>query len=246
MIRSFLAGINSTAAAGATLSGDVVVGAGDKIALRYDPNGGDRTVKDTFVHGAARGRVLENAGSANTLTLTDVNDNTIGRPLAAGESALYLGDGTTARQFMLQTSEVGRQFVMDPGIGGDYIKQVAVAQDVTVNTSGAATTITLSIPSGARVVGYAFNIPTAISGSDATGATLALTGGLTTSLATGLALTANTKSKGFLDENAAGVITSATTNASLTLTGGTPTNPSAGAVSLVVYYETIANLDDDI
>lgn len=174
--------------------------------------------------------------TGRTLTLTDP-----ALVIDAGESYLIIGDAGSYTAFGPLSSTVAE--VLDPGIGGELTTTFADSGVTSVNTGGSATTITLSIPSGAKVIGYAYNVTETITGSDATGSTLALTGGLTTSLATGLALAANTKSKGFLDANAASIITGGTTNASLTLTGGTPTNPSAGSVRLVAIYETIADLD---
>jgi hypothetical protein len=95
--RLLLAVGSSVNIAVATLTGNVTCTTKTPMILRLDPNGSDRTV--TLLTGAdAKGecKLVHNAGSANTITLSYGSGPTTLATLAAGQWALiYSADGTT-------------------------------------------------------------------------------------------------------------------------------------------------------
>ena len=143
-----------------------------------------------------------------------------------------------------------RALTQDPEIGGEIKRLCVDTGAVDLDTGDGTTTLTLSIPAGARIVAACANVTTAIAGVSASGVTIAiaLITGSTLTLGTLVSagdgnLAANTKFTTFIDPNTAGLITSATTNAEVTISGGGDNAPTSGAVRLLVWYESVAALD---
>lgn len=143
-----------------------------------------------------------------------------------------------------------RAFTQDPEIGAELKRLPADSGATALDNADGTTTLTLDIPSGARIIAWAANVTTAIADVSLAGVTvaIALTGG--SSLALGNLVTggdgnlaANTKNQGMIDPNQAGLVTTGTTQAEVTISGGVDNTPSAGAIRLVVWYETVAALD---
>lgn len=111
-----------------------------------------------------------------------------------------------------------------------------------VATGGAATTITLSIPSGEAVVAYAFAVTTTIADIDSTTGTLEFTGGSTANIGTVSTFTSGTVKDSILSGSNYPVVLTDVTNATFTLSGGADNTPSAGAIRLVVFTEAITSI----
>lgn len=132
--------------------------------------------------------------------------------------------------------------ITDPVLGG-YENVLAVAA-TSGTLSGTSGTITLNIPSGAILVGYTINNDQAITDDDGDDTyTAAFSGGSTIAINGGSAIAAaqNTKTKAFINVNAASAITNNTTDITLTPNG---TNFTAGEVRAVVFYMTLSDLPD--
>lgn len=112
----------------------------------------------------------------------------------------------------------------------------------TLNTGSAVTSISLGIPDGAVLVGWAALVSTAISGTDATTFTLAMTGGSTLTLGTLPAGTLNSKRSGMINPAGTPMVSGSAANATLTLSGGSDNVPSAGAVTLCVWYHEMQDM----
>lgn len=185
----------------------------------------------------------------------------------AGSGVVRTGPNTTSGYIYLGTSNNGRLYMLDNVVylagasglelrvasgvtkivedsanvsatgytGGGLARRIAEA---TVALSGASGTITLSIPSGARLLGVQLRVDVAIaSGDGATSWTAAYSGGSSTALVTGQAFTKNTKAnKMHVDE-----ITTDVTNIIITPNSGTF---SSGTVRAVAYYEDFIAMSD--
>jgi len=122
--------------------------------------------------------------------------------------------------------------------GGAASLNLQIARQVVNTTSGTTQSTTLSIPSGAMLIGASFNVDTAIttSGGDNTWSA-AFSGGSTTSLVpTSTSGTQNTKD----DTLVVPEIASASTE--VTLTAGNAETFTAGAVEIVVYYYDLTSI----
>lgn len=105
---------------------------------------------------------------------------------------------------------------------------------ITLDTGDASTDLDVDIPDGWAVIGVNVHVTTAIAGVDATTATIALTGGSTSSVTTFGTFTLGYKKQtmispiivAFGGDNA---------GAALTLSGGSDQTPSAGAVRVLFY-----------
>lgn len=144
-----------------------------------------------------------------------------------------------------------RALTQDPEIGGELKRLCVDTGAVALDIADGTTALTFGIPSGARLVGCAANITTAISGVSVAGVTvnLAFTGGSTLSVGNFVTggdgnVAQNTKLTALFDPNQAGIITSGATEGQLTISGGADNTPDAGAVRALVWYETLAALDN--
>lgn len=122
-----------------------------------------------------------------------------------------------------------------------YPISIEVAEGKSDIEADASTTITLSIPTGARLIGSQLRVDAAL----ATGETwdAAYSGGCTTAIAAAQAVAKNTKVKVLYDENAASAITTDTTNIAITKNGG-GSFTAQGTVRALVYYELLTTLGD--
>ncbi len=101
--------------------------------------------------------------------------------------------------------------------------------EATATLSGATTTITLSIPSGAYIQGVQLRVDTAITSDNATKTwTASFSGGNSQAVCTGEVFTINTKVGSW-----SGGLTSNTTNILVTAAAGSFT---AGVIRAIVYY----------
>ena len=105
----------------------------------------------------------------------------------------------------------------------------------TLAAAATSDTTTISIPSGARLLGVSMNVNTAITGCTTWDA--AFVTGSTTTIKTGNALTLDTKVDVMLPDE----ITSGVAEIRFTAQGG-GASFTAGAIEVVVYYETLTSL----
>ncbi len=111
--------------------------------------------------------------------------------------------------------------------------------EATATLSGSSTTITLSIPTGAKLLGVQLRVDTLITSAAATTWSAAYSGGSTTSICSGQVFTANTK----VNYMQAGYeLTTNTTNIVITPNTGTFTG---GVIRAVAYYEDYNTLSDN-
>lgn len=108
--------------------------------------------------------------------------------------------------------------------------------NVSAVLSGATTVIQTNIPTGSRLIGVTLRNDTLITGAGVTSYNVAWSGGATQSIATGVALTQNTKTRQFFDRYAATDIASAEVDIAVTAVGGTF---SGGTVRAWPIYEEI-------
>ena len=132
-----------------------------------------------------------------------------------------------------------RLSVVNTAEGGTGRFNILTAREVhTLAAAGTSDTTTLSIPSGARLLGASFNVDTAVSddaGDDTWSA--AFVTGSSTSLASGAAAAQNTK----VDTQVVDELTTDVTQIRFTANGG---NFDAGVIEVVVYYTTLTSLGD--
>lgn len=123
----------------------------------------------------------------------------------------------------------------------EYTQKYTTAS--TTFSGGATETIAVQIPSNARIIGTTWRIDTNIViGGGGVDFSLAYSVGATqTIVANESTLTQNNKGKAFFDSNAATNVTSAITDITVTPNAGTLTS---GAITCVVFYETLTNLTD--
>ena len=129
----------------------------------------------------------------------------------------------------------------DEDEGGQLI-DVETVVTTTLSTSGETTAVVLEIPAGSVVIAVALKTTTTIAGTGA-GATvaLALSGGATDTLVSGLGLTSGTTVQTALTGVASGTSES---DGVLTISGGAgdDNTPSAGAVKAMVRYRRMTAL----
>jgi hypothetical protein len=162
--------------------------------------------------------------------------------LTVTDDVVVTDDVTVGGDVAVDGTITGAGYVVDPDVGGDLTSQWVRTGPVALATDGAATALTLNIPTGARIEALALRVTTAVADIDSTTGTLALTGGNTETVGAVAAFTAGTSLTLVAPSNVQ-LNASATVNASFTLSGGADNTPSAGAVDLLVYYTTIAALD---
>lgn len=175
-------------------------------------------------------------------SVTAAVNGTLGATTPASAAVTTLTASSTAA--ITGVTTLGDDLVLDdtPSIGGSLTLKSVDSGIVSVNTGGAATTITLAIPDKCSIAAFAGQVTTEIAGIDSTTGTFALTGGNTETIGTISAFTAGTALTG-IGLGGADLTTSATTNASFTLSGGADNTPSAGAVRLKVWYFQMEALD---
>jgi hypothetical protein len=145
------------------------------------------------------------------------------------------GDGSTAlgNALILAGTNKGYSHASSIGTGNMNGGFGHNAIEATATLSGASTTITLNIPTGARLQGVQFRVDTLITSGTATSWSASFSGGSTTSLTSAQAFTKDTKANAML---AGTEITSGTTNIAITPNTGTFT---AGVIRASVYYYTL-------
>ena len=123
--------------------------------------------------------------------------------------------------------------------GGFNLK---VAEATGTIEADASTTITLSIPSGAILLGCQLRVDTALTAGELWDA--AYSGGSTTAIASGQAVAKNTKVNTPYNVNGATAITTDVTNIAITKNGG-GSFTALGVIRAIVYYfdfDTMASL----
>lgn len=122
--------------------------------------------------------------------------------------------------------------------GGFQRLSVEATADITASAS---ITITLGIPTSARLLGVQLRVDSAL----ATGETwdAAWSGGSTTAIATAQAVAKNTKVTAMYDANAATDITSNTTNIAITKNGG-GSFTAQGRIRAIAYYMVLSTMAD--
>ena len=134
---------------------------------------------------------------------------------------------------------VGTHRLISPTYGGGFSRKKYEAE-VDLSSS---TTAQVDIPSGAKIIGVAWVIKTAISITGGTGQwSAAYTAGAgSQSITSAQVVAKDTKGSAFFNPNANSPITSSETDIDLTADGGGTF--TAGEVAFVVLVETITNLD---
>ncbi len=136
----------------------------------------------------------------------------------------------------------GSPAIRDGGVqqlsfGGAQLRRQTVSEVLTL--TGATTDTSIAIPSGARLLAVALNVDTTVVNSgDNTWAAAFITGSSTTVASAGTAAAQNTKVTLVLADDE---VVSATTEIRFTPPSGTF---SAGAIEVVVWYETLSDLSD--
>lgn len=170
---------------------------------------------------------VTDAGAITAAGAVTSSSNLVASGLVVATSGVLSYDSVTGDSLIAQVDGVGglTRLCADSGV-------------VAVATGGAATSLTLNVPAGAKIVAVLLRVTTTIAGIDSTTGTVALTGGSTTSVGTISAFSAGTSGKFFL-ATADGLVTGSAANATFTLSGGADNTPSAGAIRLVAFYEKI-------
>lgn len=127
-----------------------------------------------------------------------------------------------------------KEFEIRGSSGGLATKIKEANADITAVTS---VTIQVNIPLGAKILGCQLRVDTALTAGETWDA--AYETGSTQSIATGQAVTKNTKVNKFFDENVATAIVSAETDIAITKNGGGAFT-ALGNISAIVYYQELA------
>lgn len=175
------------------------------------------------------------ADTDNSPAALTVSANTIvGRRNSGGIVAISLADHKT--DLGLSSSDSPKfTGIGVAGSTGGYIRKRAEA---TANiTASSSVTITLSIPTGARLLGAQLRVDAALVTGELWDA--AYSGGSSTSLASGAAVAKNTK----VNKMHAPEITTATTNIAITKNGGGDFT-AQGTIRAIVYYEDFEAMGD--
>lgn len=123
-------------------------------------------------------------------------------------------------------------------VGNFKVSTIDISKDIE---GDASTTITLSIPSGAKILGAHLQVTSALAAGELWDA--AYSGGSTTAIAAAQAVAVNTKVTAMYDENAATAITTNTTNIAITKNGG-GSFTAQGTIRAIVAYEYFEPLAD--
>jgi hypothetical protein len=216
-----------------TTSGDVSVGDDLTVTgtsdLRDDVTVGTVEDSDTDVEVAADLTVTGSQLVTGVLAVT-------------GEAQL---DGGIVSEGDLAVEDISAEtFTVDPpSVGGATV--VAQSWDsgvVSISTSGATTTIPLSVPAGTRIDGVSLYISPVASGIDSTEMDFDFTGGSTLKFIDNATPPASPFAfSSWLGPTSDGRVTSSAANATLTFAGGADNTASAGSVRLVVHGVTISS-----
>ena len=121
----------------------------------------------------------------------------------------------------------------------NYLQKTAVEATASIEADS-STTITLNIPSGARIIGAQLRVETALTGGELWDA--AYSGGSTVAIVSGAAVAKNTKVTSMFNTFAATDVTTNTTNIAITKNGG-GSFTAAGSIRATVQYETMMALN---
>jgi hypothetical protein len=221
------------------------VSIGSQTGLNLNITANDGTGFNTFV-GANSGQGI----------ITGVNNTIIGAHVtglgATLSNTIIIADGSGVKRIYVSSAGYTGLGTATPRAGLDVLGDLLLGSNVTntggafgrfnkeatATLSGSSTVITLSIPSGARLLGVQLRVDTLVTSADgATSWAAAYSGGSTTALATGQAFTKNTKvNKMHVDE-----IASNTTNITITPNSNTF---SGGVIRAIAYYDSNVALDD--
>lgn len=132
---------------------------------------------------------------------------------------------------------IGDKNVNDDTLG--YPVGLVTAEAIANITASSSVTISLTIPSGVRLVGAQLRVDSALATGELWDA--AYSGGSTTGITTGQAVAKNTKVNALFNTNLATDITVSTTNIDITKNGG-GSFTAQGSIRALVYYEALTTL----
>jgi len=193
--------------------------------FRIDTNGNIGVSQTTFGTSAVKVFAISSGTPPTTSPANAIQAYSVDQNGTAGKAALHIRD------------EAGETYNLGNGIGlkrttGGLQRRLAEA---TANiTADASVTITLSVPSGARLLGAQLRVDTALAVGETWDA--AYSGGSTTAIATNQAVAQNTKVNTMYNTNGASDITANTTNIAITKNGGGAFT-AQGTIRAIVYYE---------
>lgn len=150
-------------------------------------------------------------------------------------------DGTELSAENLEVRD--RVRVDSTGVGGAFSIRQYDSGVVDVATDGAATTLTLGIPDGSVILGFAVQVEDEITGIDGDTGTFAFIGGSTLTFRTISAFTSGTGGTGAISGTTDGTVSGDPANATFTISGGADNTPDGGSVRAVVTAMTITALD---
>lgn len=183
----------------------------------------------------ARGMVWK-SGTAPTTAPADAAQLWVADYLGtAGDSRLHImGEGSANAHTVMGSGKVSIT-----GTTGGLTRKLSEA--VSNIEADESTTITLNIPSGARIIGAQLRVDTALAAGETWDA--AYSGGATQAITSAAAVAKNTKIHAMFNTNAATDITSDVTNIAITKNGG-GSFTAQGAIRAFVYYEVMDTLAD--
>jgi hypothetical protein len=189
----------------------------------------DFSAKDTTFRINDDGTLVANVAMSG-LASVSAGDLTATDDLIVGDDATITGDVSAANVLGTGIAAVPVQ----GSIAGGLALQCVDSGVITLDTGDAATDLTVDIPDGWVVAGVSLKVTTAITGVDSTTATIALTGGSTSTVTTFTTLTADYVKATMINPILV-AFGGSNAGAALTLSGGADNTPTAGAVRVVLY-----------
>ena len=142
-------------------------------------------------------------------------------------------------------------FLLAPTNGADWTHASADSGLTSLDVGDGTTTVTVTVPDGARLLGSACKITTSI--ADVSGAAVtvavAFTGGSSLAAVPNFVtvgdgnVAAGTQVRDLYDYADVNVVTGAAAQLEVTISGGVDNTPSAGAIRCIVHYATLGALD---
>lgn len=141
--------------------------------------------------------------------------------------------------------------VLRPSVGGDWTHAVSDSGITALDIADGTTTLTVTVPDGARLLGCGCKVTTTIADVSVAGVTVAVafTGGSTLTATPNFVtagdgnVAAGTLRGELYDYADNNVVTGAVAQLEVTISGGVDNTPSAGAMRCLVHYETLGALD---
>lgn len=141
--------------------------------------------------------------------------------------------------------------VLRPSVGADWTQAVADSGITALDVADGTTTLTVTVPDGARLLGSACKVTTSIADVSVAGVTVAVafTGGSSLAAVPALVtggdgnVASGTQTRELYDYADNNVVTGAAAQLEVTISGGADNTPSAGAMRCLVHYATLAAMD---